>query len=326
MLKDYPPNPFTECITFGNNVIKTYLQKDTLLTTSLNNLRYSATQETTGINEEKRSGVSVVAKSNYFDLAWAGSNCGTSIFGIAEVKGAVRIKKVSCNEGITKNNSAYSLQGAKFGIYRDSEVKVLLREIVTNEKGVAVSNGNGLDLFPGRYWIKETKASRGYVKSNEIIAVDVEGGKVSDVGNAKRDGEVVFREVPKVANFDLAVAKQDKFAIETTLPTAKSGSSQLEDAEFVLQFYEGQLKCESDIKGAKPLRSWIMKTDYDGKIKINEEQIISGDEFYINGNGKTCLPIGTLVIEETKAPVGYVKNTNKFFKVLLRMNLQMLSS
>ena len=311
MIKDYPANPYTECVTFGNNVIKTYIQKDTLLKTSLNNLRYSATQETTGTNEEKRSGVSVVARSNYFDLAWAGSNCGTGIFGIAEVKGGIRVKKASKDENITKNNSAYSLQGAKFGIYRDSSAKVLLREITTNTDGIAVSNENGLDLFPGRYWIKETHASNGYAKSDDIIAVDVVGGKVSDVGNAKKDGDVVFLEVPKVANLDIAVAKQDKFAKETSV---KSGSAQLKGAEFVLQFYDGQFKSESEIGSAKPLRSWIMRTDEDGKIRLNEDYKISGSDFYVDSKGQPSLPIGTLVIEETKAPVGYVRNANKFFK------------
>ncbi len=55
----------------------------------------------------------------------------------------------------------------------------------------------------------------------------------------------------------------------------------------------------------KPTRSWVYKTDKEGEIRLrNSAQKISGAELYLV-DGVPKVPLGTLVIRETKAPEGY---------------------
>ena len=64
---------------------------------------------------------------------------------------------------------------------------------------------------------------------------------------------------------------------------------------------------------AEATRTWITKTiaetDSDGTThyitKLGDAYKVSGDNFYMQ-NGKAVLPLGTLTVEETKAPSGYL--------------------
>lgn len=61
--------------------------------------------------------------------------------------------------------------------------------------------------------------------------------------------------------------------------------------------------------GATPARTWIFKTNADGKIQFTKDYFVSGDDFYYQTDGKTpCLPLGTVTVQESKAPTGYFAN------------------
>ncbi|MCB7558427.1 hypothetical protein LIY98_13635, partial [Tyzzerella nexilis] len=63
----------------------------------------------------------------------------------------------------------------------------------------------------------------------------------------------------------------------------------------------------------KATRTWTTKTvaekDSDGTIhyvsRLADSYKVSGDSFYTQ-DGKNVLPLGTLTVEETKAPNGYL--------------------
>ena len=50
----------------------------------------------------------------------------------------------------------------------------------------------------------------------------------------------------------------------------------------------------------------MYETQEDGTINCQNDTPISGDETFKSQFGRTVLPIGTYVIEETKAPTGYL--------------------
>ena len=80
-----------------------------------------------------------------------------------------------------------------------------------------------------------------------------------------------------------------------------------------LDVYKRQGFYNKDNLPAEATRTWVTKTiaetDGDGTThyitKLGDAYKVSGDNFYMQ-NGKAVLPLGTLTVEETKAPSGYL--------------------
>ena len=89
------------------------------------------------------------------------------------------------------------------------------------------------------------------------------------------------------------------------------GNASLEGAEFTWNFYAGYYNKNN--LPAQPTRTWVTKTiaekDSDGAIhyitRLADKYKVSGDSFYTQ-DGKNVLPLGTLTVEETKSPSGYL--------------------
>ncbi|GFI51396.1 hypothetical protein IMSAGC020_02608 [Lachnospiraceae bacterium] len=80
-----------------------------------------------------------------------------------------------------------------------------------------------------------------------------------------------------------------------------------------MKFYTEQSDTDPAAGGAKPARTWIFKTDSEGKAHFSKNYLVSGDAFYTQTDGKTpCLPLGTVTVQETKAPAGYFINDTVF--------------
>ena len=54
------------------------------------------------------------------------------------------------------------------------------------------------------------------------------------------------------------------------------------------------------------MRTWVMRTDSDGFCYFDSSYVVSGDPFYIGAAGTPTFPLGTVTVQETKAPEGYV--------------------
>lgn len=74
-------------------------------------------------------------------------------------KGYLTLHKDSSNKTLTDANDCYSLAGAEYGVYTDSNCSNKVATLTTNASG----NANTVSLNPGRYYVKETKA-RGHVQ------------------------------------------------------------------------------------------------------------------------------------------------------------------
>ena len=85
------------------------------------------------------------------------------------------------------------------------------------------------------------------------------------------------------------------------------GGASLENAEFTVKYYAGYYNAGN--LPANATRTWVIKTlktaggNYMAVLNTNYK--IAGDDFYTNAKGAPVLPLGTLSIEETKAPEGY---------------------
>ena len=207
--------------------------------------------------------------------------------------GYLEIRKSSANASVSEGNSNYSLQGAEYGIYKgDKQVQTL----TTDKNGYAKSG----ELEEGNYTVKETKASKGFILDTKTHNVTVKSEATTPVN---------VTEIPQSNPMDLLLQKLDKESQEAQ----PQGSASLADAQFTVKFYTEQSDQDPATNGANPARTWIFKTDAEGKSHFTKDYMVSGDAFYTQTDGKTiCLPLGTVTVQETKAPVGYFSNDTVF--------------
>ena len=53
-----------------------------------------------------------------------------------------------------------------------------------------------------------------------------------------------------------------------------------------------------------PARTWVFETDSDGFAYLADEYKYSGDALFHQTNGDASIPLGTVLIQETRAPLG----------------------
>ena len=205
--------------------------------------------------------------------------------------GWIDLIKKSANEGITNNNGCYSLEGAVYGIYSDG---VKVDEITTDKNGYAKSS-----ILPvGNYTVKEITASTGYDLDEETHNVTI----VKDqTVRANSD------ETPGNDPIGIEIVKND--AETLGMP---QGDATLEGAEFTVKYYDGYYT--KDNLPSKATRTWVLKTKKlsNGKYiaGLLKQYLVEGSDELYEQDGTYVLPLGTISVEETKAPKGYLLKGN----------------
>lgn len=227
-------------------------------------------------------------------------------------KGKLCIKKTSANPAITDNNPCYSLQGAEYGVYKtEADAKADKNKVNTLTIGKYDSSekykdwSNEIELDEGTYYVKETKNPKGYALNNSVVSVVVKANESSWIGS---NGE--FKDYPQSDPVSVVLGKVDK----ETNQNKPQGSASLAGAEFTVKYYKGLYDSDPAKSGQIPARSWVLKTDKDGYCELTSAYKVSGDDFYYNGTNTPTLPVGTVTIQETKAPVGYFINNEVFVR------------
>lgn len=210
-------------------------------------------------------------------------------------KGTARLKKASACREITDGNLCYSVAGARYGVYTDAACKVRTGELVTDKKG----ESNALSLTAGKYYVRETEAPAGYALDPEVYSVNVRSGQ---------ETVLELEDQPQVNPVEILLEKYDSEREYTPGENRPQEQALLSGAEFTFRFYGGIYKTEEALRGKTPLRTWVFRTDERGRVRAREEYLAEGDPLWTNAEGVMVLPLGTLVVEETRAPEGYNKN------------------
>jgi LPXTG-motif cell wall-anchored protein len=208
--------------------------------------------------------------------------------------GNATLKKTSSNASITDGNGLYSIAGATYGVYSDKDCTKQLATLTTDNNG----NTDTVEVKAGTVYIKELSAPAGYKVDSTVYSLNVEAGKTATLN---------VSDTPKVTDTLIELFKIDM----ETQKDAPQGDASLEGAEFTWKFYAGHYT--ADNLPSEPTKTWVTKTiaekDSDGTIhyvsRLSDEYKVSGDSFYTQ-DGKNVLPLGTLTVEETKAPNGYL--------------------
>ncbi len=220
-------------------------------------------------------------------------------------KGKLTILKKSANTDITDNNDCYSLADAVYGVYKSEADAKSDKSKVTSLKTKDTGWSNTVELEAGTYYLKEVTAPKGYALSSEIKKVTITAGKETQFGTNNE-----LMDYPQSDPVRVVLGKVDK----ETNKNKPQGSASLEGAEFTVKYYKGLYDEDPAKSGKTAARSWVLKTDEDGYCDLSNDYKISGDDFYYNGNSDPTLPVGTITIQETKAPVGYFINDKVFVK------------
>lgn len=216
-------------------------------------------------------------------------------------KGSLQIYKSSAKPEITNNNNYYSIAGAVYGVYTNSNATGEIATLTIGSDGWSQI----IELDEGTYYIKEKTPPKGYALDNTIYSISVHSGSKS-VGK--------YTDKPQNDPVGVLLRKVDN---DTGNNTAQ-GSASLADAQFTFKFYAGEYADgvnPADL-GISPTRTWVMKTNSNGFIRFEDSFKVSGDAFWYHG-GVPTLPLGTLTIQETKAPIGYKINSEIYVRKII---------
>ncbi len=140
-------------------------------------------------------------------------------------------------------------------------------------------------------------------------SVSVTTGKTTRVNGTK------VYDKPQNDPVDIVLGKYDGEKTYSGTKNLPQGSATLKGAQFTISYYDGQYSTAADAKASgKATRTWVYATDEDGFINVGTDTPISGDALYKDSHGEITFPLGTYLIQETKAPDGYTLNNEVFVR------------
>ena len=227
----------------------------------------------------------------------------------------VSVKKNSSLPDCTNGNSLYGLS-ATFGVYTsaDGNEATRIATIQTDANGNGSVTGISVSSSVNTVYVKELTAPTNYrLSDTSIHGVDVSSG----------NGSTTFTDEPLN---DPAVIELSKVDSE-----GKENAASLEGAEFTINYYDTL----GSIDGRNAYRTWVIKTIYNEVrqqyiAQLDDAHLVSGTLFK-TPYGSTYIPLGTITIQETKAPNnyttdgGYLKANGEQFSANDKMTFQIVN-
>lgn len=214
--------------------------------------------------------------------------------------GTLRLSKSSAYTSFTANNPLYRLQGITYDIYSDEGCTSFVGSLTCDSSG----NSSTMDAVCGTYYAKEQPQSCsgcGFAADAEVHRIEVMPG---------RDNILQVSDRPQYCIPEAWVCKADK----ETGGEIPLGAASLEGAEFKVDYYAGYYTKEDEaVRSGSFRRSWTVQTDADGIAGFSPATIVSGDAPYTNDAGEMVIPLGTVVIREITAPLGYTLENPETF-------------
>ena len=220
------------------------------------------------------------------------------VYPSAPKTGFLKIHKSSADPAITNGNSCYNFEGIPYGIFTDAEC----RNPVTVVKLDANGYSQPYELTAGTYYVREAEAKpgSGYQTNSTVYTIEVTAGTTSDA-------PIMCETTDVPLNDPLGIVINKINADGTT-------SADLSGAEYTITYYPRQYntlaEIQADPEAAKNATQWVIKTvklsDGTYTASLRDECIVKGEAtFGKNQSGTYVIPLGTITVQETKAPAGF---------------------
>lgn len=230
----------------------------------------------------------------------------------------VSVKKNSSLPDCTNGNSLYGLS-ATFGVYTsaDGNESTRIATIQTDANGNGSATGISVSPSVNTVYVKELTAPTNYrLSDTSIHTVNVSSG----------NGSTAFTDEPISDPAYITLSKVDS--------EGKADAASLEGAEFTVNYYDTL----GSIDGRNATRTWIIATKAEVygdttiyRAILDDNHLISGDNLYRTSDGGVTIPLGTITIQETKAPNnyttdgGYLKANGEQFSANDKMTFQIVN-
>ena len=214
--------------------------------------------------------------------------------------GTLTITKSSADPRMTDGNACYSLAGARYGIYTDSACTTPAKDAGGNDAVLitaASGTSNTVTLDTGTYYVREISPSPGYGLAAGTYPVTIARDEARTLSAADSS---VFAEPP--LNDPMAL-----FIRKTAAKAYGASDFDMSGAQYTVRWYAGQYTKQTLPAEADAV--WVIETKKTGSVYaayLADGYVVSGSPVYgTNAGGGYVIPLGTLTVEETKAPAGF---------------------
>lgn len=220
-------------------------------------------------------------------------------YAVFQLPANVGISKTSADSGLTDDNSLYSLDGTKYGLYTSDGN--LVHEYTLDAKGQ--SGTYAISDFSKSYYVSEITAGKGYILSKNKYAVNLNSSASTLLVNVE----------------DVPIGSDGKLILEKKDPQGwdKVTGHGMDEAKFRVDYYDSfaiesykDLASGEDDAAIKPKASVTIgasrSLDSSAEFEISAAKLKAADKSgYFSKFKGTKLPLGTYVITEIEAPEGY---------------------
>ena len=221
---------------------------------------------------------------------WTGGSF--SLTPVLPKNGFLRVHKSSADTKLTNNNSCYTFKNIQYCAYSDSACKKKVATFTLDENGYSDS----AELAAGTYYVKETDigTGTGYKLNTKVYTVEVVAGTTSDAPNTCETTDQPLNDP-----FGIVINKINSDGTTT---------ADLSGAEYTIKYYAGQYTNVATLP-ANATYTWVIKTVKNAlgnySTRLDDEHIVSGSAVYGKTGTSYNIPLGTITVQETKAPAGF---------------------
>jgi hypothetical protein len=249
---------------------------------------------------------------------------------------SLHISKSSTNLAIVADNQNYSFEGIRYGVYgsdadaqaqRDAYAWVTLHQEYGTD-GQPYGYGSTSPIPEGVYYVREwdgpDQGGKGYAIDQVVHTIQV-GSPYSFTDLDGTGANVLYvQDKPQGDPAAMLVQKLDAGTGKAWGEDDPEGQ-RLAGAQFTARYYAGYYDTVAEAEASGMLaRTWILETEAGGRAFLDSRYLVSGsDALFMSDVGNPTIPLGTILIQETKAPTGYMlpsPNTVSLQQVKLNTN------